>query len=551
MSSREFPRRKTVFLLLFYFGWAIFLTWPLASRITTYLPLGTEQSYTVPLFNLWTLRWNADRLAVGYADYWDAPIFYPTPGAFALSEPQPLTGLVFAPLAWVTGNPVLSYNLVLLLVLTLNGAAAYLLAYFLHTPTLPALATGLFAAALPFVSNEWGVLQLTVIAPLLLVLAGLVAWFDRQPPWAIAMIGSSVAAAFLTCGYYGLFLTLFLPLGCLILLRQVWFQVSHLRTVLLVLGLVALLLWPVLAGQRQYTQAYTRSTDIIRTNSAQLLDYLRLPTTSWGDGVLPWLITAGGSGQKLYPGTGLFLLAVLGAAAGWRTRWRRWVLFCLLGAMLAVALSLGYNLQPGSWSPYDLIRELLPGFQQLRSPFRLALMGQLCLLGLIPLGWDWLWRYSRWLAGVVLVLGLLELLPLPARLTPFPQAEINAPWVGWLAGQPDGVVAMIPFPVSGRVRDYQPTLIAMHQGLEHGHPLVNGYSGFFPDTYDQLRREMTTFPITGWCDLYRLDVTYLVISRDWLTREREVLLSQDPDLPPPLFQDDTALVYPLPAPPDC
>ena len=551
MSSYEFSRRKTVFLLPFYFGWAVCLTWPLASRITTHLPLGTEQSYTVPLFNLWTLRWNADRLLVGYADYWDAPIFYPTPGSFALSEPQPLTGLVFAPLAWVTGNPVLAYNLVLLLVLTLNGAAAYLLARFLHTSILSALVTGLFAAALPFVSNEWGVLQLTVIAPFLLMLAGLVAWFDCQQPWTIGMIGGGVAAAFLTCGYYGLFLTLFLPLGFLILLRRAWFQSTHLRVGLLVLVLTALVLVPILLGQRQYTQAYTRSTDTIRTNSAQPLDYLRLPTTSWGDGVLPWLITEGGSGQKLYPGTGLLLLAILGAAAGWPTRWRRWVLFCLLGVLVAVALSLGYNLQLGSWFPYDLIRHTLPGFQQLRSPFRLALPGQLCLLGLMPLGWDWLWRHSHWLAGGILVLGLLELLPLPARLTPFSQTEITAPWVEWLAEQPDGVVAMIPFPVRGRVRDYQPTLIAMHQSLVHGHPLVNGYSGFFPNAYDQLRQEMAAFPTTGWCDLARLDVTYLVISRDWLTPERQALLGQDAGLPPPLFQDETKIMYTLPPQPDC
>lgn len=551
MRSPKLPYRQILLLLLLYLGWAVCLTWPLMTRITTHLPLGTEQSDTVPLFNLWTLRWNADRLAVGYADYWDAPIFYPTAGTFALSEPQPLTGLVFAPLQGITGNVVLAYNLVLLLVLMLNGAAAYLLAHYLDVPAVPALLMGLFAAALPFVSNEFGVLQLTVIAPLLVVWAGLVVWFDRQQVWAIAMVGGGVAAAFLTCGYYGLFLTLFLPLGGLVLLRRAWFQPAHWRVGLVVLVVMGSLLGPVLVGQRHYTQTYTRATSTIRTNSAQLPDYLRLPSTSWGDGVLPWLATAGGSGQKLYPGTGVLVLAILGAAAGWSTRWRRWVLFCLLGMGAAFIFSLGYNLQISSWYPYDLIRETLPGFQQLRSPFRLALMGQLCLLGLLPLGLAWLWGRSRWLVAVVVVLGLLELLPLPARLTPFPQAEMSAPWVAWLAGQPDGAVVMIPLPVSGRARDYQSTLIAMHQEFIHGHPLVNGYSGFFPAAYGQLHREMAEFPFAGWCSLTRLDVAYLVISRDWLTLEREARLAQDLGLSPPLFQDATTVIYAIPAYLDC
>ena len=76
----------------------------------------------------------------------------------------------------------------------------------------------------------------------------------------------------------------------------------------------------------------------------------------------------------------------------------------------------------------------------------------------------------------------------------------------------------------------------MHQGLEYGHPPVNGYYGFFPDSYDQLRQEMSTFSTTGWCDLTRLDVAYLVVSRDWLTPERIALLGQDPGLPYPSFR---------------
>src|SRR5690349_7977848 len=66
---------------------ALLVTWPLARHLTSHLPLGGLDAPTVPWFNLWTLAWNADRLAHGLHGYWDAPIFYPARDTFALSEP--------------------------------------------------------------------------------------------------------------------------------------------------------------------------------------------------------------------------------------------------------------------------------------------------------------------------------------------------------------------------------------------------------------------------------------------------------------------------------
>lgn len=102
---------------------AVALTWPLAQFVATRLPLGRETSATVPLFNLWTRQWNARELAAGFRGYWDAPIFYPTAGAFALTEPQPLTGAIFAAVMAWAGSAPLAHNLVLLLYLALNGHA--------------------------------------------------------------------------------------------------------------------------------------------------------------------------------------------------------------------------------------------------------------------------------------------------------------------------------------------------------------------------------------------------------------------------------------------
>src|SRR5687768_1644436 len=146
---------------------ALVATWPLATTLLTAVPLGTERESTVPLLNIWTLWWNADRAAQGFAHYWDAPFFFPFDGVFTFSEPQTLIGLAVAPLWAVSAPPALIYNLAVLGMLTLNGIFAYRLARALHVPRLPALLAGLLTVTLPFLANMSGVSHLLPIFGLL------------------------------------------------------------------------------------------------------------------------------------------------------------------------------------------------------------------------------------------------------------------------------------------------------------------------------------------------------------------------------------------------
>ncbi|HLF90654.1 MAG TPA: hypothetical protein VI451_17035, partial [Anaerolineales bacterium] len=351
------------------------MTWPLALHLPTHLPIGTEPAATLPLLNLWTLIWNAQRLVHGYAGYWDAPIFYPETDTFALSDPQPLTALLFAPLYFISENPVLVYNVVLLIFLVLNGVAGVKWAMLwasdvaesnsssgtrnplkrigeamrFNTLCVPdtgfnrcagGILTGLFAQTLPFVTREWGVLQLTALFPALFALQALIR-FGKSPTLRAALaLGGWTAATFLTSSYYGLFLLLFLPLGGLIFARREHLQLRPILHGLTGVVLAGCLLAPVLPTQARLTRDYQRSARTIQGNSAQLVDYLRLDGKMWGNGQIPWLRTSGGSGQKLYPGTALLVLEGVGAVAG-RRRHLRGVIFCVLGALLAFGISFG------------------------------------------------------------------------------------------------------------------------------------------------------------------------------------------------------------------
>ena len=167
---------------LLYVTLAIASTWPLATRLSTSLPLHRQSVQTVPLALTWALAWNARWLASFEGSYWGAPIFHPTPSAFAFSEPMPLLGAIGAPLAWAGASPALVHNALLWLALALNGWFGYrlLLALGLHRGA--ALAGGAGMLTIPMLQREIGVLTLVPLAGILASLQAAIA-FGRSPRW--------------------------------------------------------------------------------------------------------------------------------------------------------------------------------------------------------------------------------------------------------------------------------------------------------------------------------------------------------------------------------
>lgn len=567
------------------------VTWPVVAHLPGSLTYGDEPAPTVPRFNLWTMRWNQEQISDFYRHYWDAPIFYPNDGAFALSEPQPLTGLVFAPISWLTGNPVLAFNLVFLAIFTLNGYAAARLARRLGVAPAPALLTGVLAVGLSFVANEMGVLQLTAVFPLLFLIHAIVGWSETGGRWPAAQIGIWLAATFLTCGYYGLFALPCIGLPALALFRRDWLARSRVKELVVAGAVFMVPALPFLFGQAQITADYERPEETIQSLSANAWEYKQLVEASNGSGLMPWLADLD-SGQGLYPGTALLGLAFVGFWIGGPRRQsaaraelaeesetaedededdvdRTLPRFLLLGAVVAFVLSLGLNLEILGFQPYQVVRAVIPGYDTLRSPFRIAALFELFLLGLAAYGLHELWAWRprpklEWLsrlrfgqravaltgpalATVAVVLGVAEVSIAPVRL--FEVERATPDWAEWLveeAPEPartgEGAVAFVPFPPGGRASDYAATTEWMLHALDADVPTVNGYSGLFPDDSVRLRGIMRNYPSTAAeAELEAFGVSYLVVDPDWLALDpsRQAWLDTNHTL---VFSGD-ALVY--------
>ncbi len=471
---------------------AIVLTWPAVARIGSAIPAGTESVSTVPLFNLWTLGWNVDRVGHLWSGYWNAPIFEPDPGSFARSDPQPLTGIVAWSNSWLPGGTSTAYVLVLLLALTLNGVVTARVAKRLGASAAGAAVAGVAVQASPFVTTELGVLQLTMLFGGILALDGVVGLAIDGPHRRFGLLtGGGLAVAALTNGYLALALATILGPIVIVLLastKRPRDTAAFVFAALLPIVVAA----PFVLGQQAQTDDLGWSAATVEANSAQLVDLVQLDEQIEGGRVLPWADNTSGTAERLWPGAlrvGLGLLGLDEARRNAATRRAAAVLAAV--AAFGVVGSLGLRLNIAGLQPYSLLRDFVPGWDRLRSPFRLVVLVTIALGPLVGLGFDRL-RHSLQqmlrprlgttvLAGILLV-GVWEVWPRERPVVEVPNVA-TTDWVVFLGATDDrDPIAHVPgADPRGRVADFEGTVVDMLATLEHGHPMISGYTGLFPE----------------------------------------------------------------------
>lgn len=510
-----------IFLFLLFSLWALILTYPLPLCLLSHIPRGSEEAATVPFFNLWTLQWNIDQQMRAYSHYWDAPIFAPDKGTFAFSEPQPLSALLAAPLWLAFSVPALGYNFLVILFLTLNGWFAFWLLRCWQVSFLPSLLAGLLMQTLPFVAQEMGVLQLVAIFGFLWTLLFLSRLLTLPPRHLVTLSPPSLCLAlgtpitFLTCGYYGLFSFFFLPLAFVLQLRRKHANLKTISQFVAVALLAVALTGPFLWAQQQRLAEYhfSRSAQTIEANSARLEYYRNFLDYHLLYGQI--LDLKSGQGQRLFPGLGLLILAGLGLFGRPAGRVK---LYLLLAVALALLLSLGLRLNLGGVQPYQWVRDFVPGFAQLRSPFRFAVLVQFHLALLAGFGLDNLLRWipppQKVLLVVFAALALFDLLAWPLPLQQLPVQTEPMPWQTWLNQQPTAPsnIVMLPFAPSSKVEDFEPTTRWMLANRYFHGAMLNGYSGFFPADHGRLREDLLKFPTNAALQqLRQKQIEYVVV----------------------------------------
>jgi hypothetical protein len=250
---------------------------------------------------------------------------------------------------------------------------------------------------------------------------------------------------------------------------------------------------------------------------------------------IPWLLR----------GAGLSLAALLALSPLARAMLRAALVsplaFALGAAALAWLLSLGPHPHVGG-QPFGSSRiflrmyDLVPGFDGLRVPARFAMVVVLFLSFAAAWGVRDLLRTARRRAGLVAA-ALVVLWLAESWSAPFPvNAPIGSDLEGVLspparvaAGQapplaralrrlpPGSVVIAFPFGVTAWEMRY------VYESTFHWRPLVNGFSGYFPDSYVervQVLREPHLDPEAAWQAVVDSGATHAVVyGQAFVTRQ--------------------------------
>lgn len=504
-DEREMPlpstRRRAAPTFLFFLVLAIAQTWPLATN-----PAHLSRNDNADtLLNEWTLAWNAHQLPRHPTKLFDGNMFYPERMTVAYSEVLLVQSAMAAPMLWLGASPVLAYNVVLVAGFALTGwamclvlstwtkdwsagiAAGMIVAFNAHTLTrLPHLQ----AQHAEFLPLALLMLDQVLRRPRVRAALWLAAWFTLQ---ALASM------------YLLVFTTIAIVVAAIVRPED-WLGERFGKlwpTLALFVVIAGVALAPVVAPYWWlHGRGFTRSLDEAGEFAAHGRDYLT--SVARFDG---W--DAGGVG--LYPGTLALVLAAVAVLSGVAFRDAR-ARMCLAFGVCGVALSFGPAVAPG----YETLYTLVPLLQGIRTTSRFGYLGIVAVAVLGGYGLAWMrhrlarrigWQRAATAAAITLVFA--ESVAAPISYEPF--TAIPSIYALPAADEHAVVVEMPMAPPTSQFRD-APDLL---NSTRHWRPIVNGYSGFTPPSYEHHYAAMKDFPSrASMAALQSAGVTHIFVHQD-------------------------------------
>lgn len=499
--------------------------WPLPAHLGSALPDPAAGGDPLGVWNRLDLDlviWILTTVARGLRDHpltlFDARMFHPAPDLLAGSEN--LLGLapISAPIYWLTGNPVLTYNVTVLVVVWLTAVGTYATVRAWTESRLAALVAGTALGLCPYLVAGWARLHWSAISlfPIVLLLTDRAA---RDPsPRRLAVL-SAVTAVQILAGVYVAFelaalLACFVPVVLWIHRNRAWWKV---------VGALVVSALPSVPLALAY-ERYARTTAHHGLEEAlELLRAFAMPITATGALVVR---------QLTLP---VVVLAAIGAS-GTRGLERPARLALLLAAGLGFLLALGPDTSLLPWTDlpgiYRVAMDVVPGFDQIRGPARFLAVPFVALAVLAGLGAADLARIAQGriagravAAGLAALVAFLVLHRLPESGVALAEADPEGrPVDRWLREHGNDDVVM-EIPTGGSALQFQ-RLLATGEYLRgaavHGQRLVNGYTGHPPRSHRLISTIARGLPEPdALADLCALTgVKYLVVHYDKLGPDR-------------------------------
>ena len=630
-TGKERPSLLTPFRAAsLYLAITVVFTWPLSLGLTRDIPWDLGDS----LLNAWILAWDAERLLKFFGgdvnairNFWNANIFYPEPLTLAYSEHLFAQAVQIFPVYALTGNIILSYNLLFLSTFVLSGLGMFLFVREVTGSPRAGLAAGLIYAFAPYRVPQFSHLQVISSQWMPFVLYGLRRFFDRRTAAPLVGAGAALIAQNLSNGHFLLFFAPFVLAYALfeIATRKLWADLRVWSALALTAGVVTAVTLPFLLPYLELRRLGfgPRALNEVRSFSADVFSYWTSPAEShlWGDVVRAYPKAEG----DLFPSLACVFLVAIGVAASMTAAWRRarsqapvtrlpteaataakvsalmpvvWLMvaaaavytvfvllilsgngfthigpfpmsvrnlwrnvrvlailvaiimlvsprarsfarewigtiaaFVLIAAIAAFLMSLGPEIRSGGRliseiGPYHFFYWHVPGYDGLRVPARFAMLVMLFLSIGAGLGAATIERRVRRGGLIAVALGAFSVIeafaaPIVVNGTVAEGRYATPParvYVGdqvpgayrFLKSLPSPGTVIVEFPLG----EWAYELRYVFYSTAHWHPLLNGYSGHFPLSYNMNAthlRHPLDYPDASWDTLMRSGATHAIV----------------------------------------
>jgi hypothetical protein len=508
-------RLQTIAVTLLFAALTAVLTWPQVAYLATH-----ARDHHDVYFNMWRLAWMAHALANPRVGLFDGNIFYPEPRTLTYSDAMVVEGLFGAPLFAVGMPPVLVHNLLLLGAIVASASGIFVLARHLTGSAGAGVVAGVIFAFVPFRFEHYMHMEMQ---------------WTMWIPWAFwamhrtietrewrhgLLTGLFVSLQMLSSIYYGVFLIVLLGVAtALILLSQ---RLSELPALAIRLAPAAIVV-ALICGA--YAKPYMETKkDVGGRGEREIMLYSARPSNylvATPDNVVYGTMFAGRGRpeRRLFPGTLAVVLAIVGLFAK-PSRLSATAIAYLMGLVLAYEMSLGL-----SGYSFRFLIDRFEVFQGFRAIARLGIFVVFFLAVLAAIGYAAVASIRgmprRALLAFAIALLVVEYRVRPLHLIEYPNQA--PPLHAWLATQPRGVVAVMPMPDVVPGSDPE----AAYLSTFHWQPIVNGYSGFVPQSYLDRIDEVRGFPDEKAIDRLRRDGVRYIVVQLWRYRRDKAIRVQD------------------------
>lgn len=500
---------STISAILIFIVSTIFIAFPVLKSVRTGLPISNEGlGPQDSLLSLWILSWDLHKFKIGLTGFFDANIFFPYKNTLAYSEHLIGEAIFAFPLSLFIKNTVLVYNIILFGSFVMSGIGMYLLAYRLTQDRSASIIAGIIFAFFPYHYLHLSRLQLLMMQWIPFTFLFLHRFLDEPNHKNIIMASLFLSLQFLSCMYYGIYLSFFALLFILLFFAKkryfadfsffMKFGIFALIAILLIvpLHLPYMDVKSSLGFSRNITENFAYSADI--------KSYITPPKFNkfWGliDMKRPW-----NEAGSVFFGLSPVLLSIIGLflsrnKIGSYSNDNNCRNFYGVVIFTAFLLSLGPIIHFGGKEiirgPYMLLYYYFPGFNGLRAPNRISIFVAFGISVLAAYGVKTITIKLRGkilkqvIVSIIAIIILLEYLPTNLKALTVGDYNNIPPVYKWLS-QEKGDISILEYPL---LKPQVEEVWYVYYSIFHWKKMVNGYSGFTPPLYDQIKDKTKILP---------------------------------------------------------